>query len=161
MEILLVLGIIAGAAYALNHHAASSSAPPGTTPPPGNGTPPPGGTGTQPPPPAVVPKPPGLYPAGTPGTYPIDCTVLNSDGYGQLIVTPGGVVGPETTATFWYGAGTVVNFKAQLMNAFPPPIFSAFDHFDGPGVSTRQNPFSVPISGRGFVTAVFAFLGQT
>jgi hypothetical protein len=147
MELLLLVAIAFGL-IAVDHRAAQTQ-PAG--PSDGSGSPP----GTAPPQP-----PPGIYPAGTPVTFPIVVSILNSDRYGKLTVSPGGVVFEGEAKTFWYGPGTPVSFKAEVQGGFPPPLFTAFDHFDGPGISTRQNPFTVQIWGAGYVRAVYAFAGS-
>jgi len=100
------------------------------------------------------------------GTFPITVQVNGGDGDSYVTATPGGVVGPMPGAasTFWYGPGTWVSFSARVapfsLGPIPLPSFTAFDHFEGPGVSTRQNPFNAQIGGAGYVRGVFAFLGR-
>jgi hypothetical protein len=128
-----------------------------------------GGTTTTaaPKPPVSMPAPatgPGLYPAGTPGALPILVQTVGGDGDCWITAEPGGVVGPSraSSKTFWYGPGTSVVFSARVAapDGFPTP-FTAFDHFEGPGVSTRSNPIEVPtITTAGFVRGVFSFLGR-
>jgi hypothetical protein len=103
---------------------------------------------------------PGLYPAGTIGAFPVLVQVVGGDGDSYVTAAPGGVVGPApgSQKTFWYGPGTSVVFSARV-DGFAP--FTAFDHFEGPGVSVHQNPIAIPgISSAGFVRGVFAFMGR-
>lgn len=110
------------------------------------------------PPPPAGPLGPGVYPAGTAGAFAILVQVVGGDGDSYVAATPGGEVGPQAgTKTFWYGPGTRVVFSARV-EGFAP--FTAFDHFEGPGVSTHQNPIVVDITSAGFVRGVFAWMGR-
>lgn len=162
MEILLALGIAGVAFWALNKQATGSSSGSGSPPP---GSPPPGSPPPNPPPvvgpPQPVPaKPPGVYPPNTPGTYPLQLMLQGGDGFGLVSASPGGTLAGDSgqAATFWYGPGTWVTFTAQV-TGWPASIGTAFDHFDGPGVSTKQNPFSAQIGSAGYVRAVFSTFG--
>lgn len=147
------------------------SSPPSSVPPPATaagsvGASDSGGVTTTAPPPAPKPAPsqapatgPGVYPAGTPGAFPVLVQLVGGDGDGYVTAAPGGTVGPRPgdSKTFWYGPGTSIVFSARVVGFAP---FVGFDHFEGPGVSTRSNPFVVPaITNAGFVRAVFNFLG--
>lgn len=161
MEFAIIAAVIAGGLYWLNRQAsASAGAPPPGAPPPPNGPPPVGPPPPIAPPPPPVAKPPGLYPAGTPGTLPIQVVVRGGDGFGQIQVTPGGTVGPNAgdSKTFWYGPGTWVLFSASVIGGIVS-FGTAFDHWEGPGVSTTQNPFRARVDGAGYVRAVFATFG--
>lgn len=103
---------------------------------------------------------PGVYPAGTPGAFPILVQVVGGDGDSYVTAAPGGQVGPApgSSKTFWYGPGTSVVFSASIVGFAP---FTAFDHFEGPGVAVRSSVISVPqIQQAGFVRGVFSFLGR-
>lgn len=107
--------------------------------------------------PTTTPAPPNVKPA--PALVPIVVQVVGGDGDSYVTATPGGDVGPlpGSSKTFWYSPGQSVVFRAHV-DGFAP--FTAFDHFEGPGVATRQNPFVVPIAAAGFVRGVFTFLGR-
>ena len=156
MEILLLLGIVGGA-IAYGAYKQKNPSPPGGTNPPGTAPPP---AGTPPPLPSSPPPAPGIYPTGTPQTVPVAVTVVGGDGYGTVTVTPGGSIGPNPgdTKTFWYAPGTRVHFSARTVGG----VFSvgtAFDHFEGPGVSTRSADFDSTVQSGGFVRGVFATFG--
>jgi len=126
------------------------AAPPVVTPANAGGGSDAGGVTSNPAPPA---------PSVVPGLYPIVVQVIGGDGDSYVEATPGGTVGPMpgSSKTFWYVPGESVVFRAYV-EGFAP--FTAFDHFEGPGVSTHSNPIVVPIQNAGFVRGVFAFLGR-
>ena len=148
MEWLLAAGIVAAAVVAARHQV-KVGAPPA---PPSSSSTPPSST-----PPKVLP--PGVYPPATPGALPVQISVVGGcgeffPGNGRITARPGGPT--ITSATIWFGAGTQVQFSADQPSPSP---FIAFDHFEGPGVSTRDNPFTATIQSPGYVKAVFACLG--
>ncbi len=105
---------------------------------------------------APCPLLPGVYPANTQGAFAVELIVRNSDGSGQLCAVPGGCQSGDGSKTIWYGPGTGVDFTASVMGFAP---FTGFDHFEGPGITTKQNPFVATIQATGYVKAVYAFAG--
>lgn len=107
--------------------------------------------------PTTTPAPPAPKPQ--PSLVPILVAVVGGDGDSYVTATPGGDVGPlpGSSKTFWYSPGQVVMFRAHV-EGFAP--FTAFDHFEGPGIATFANPLVVPIQSAGFVRGVFRFLGR-
>lgn len=162
MEGLIFALLVALGLVAVDHRAKQqqgSNPPAGTTGPGGSTTGGTSGSSGGPPPPAPALSP-GLYPAGTPGAYAVIVRVLGGDGFGEVDATPGGKV--YDAATFYYGPGTSVLFVARV-NGGVVAFGTAFDHFEGPGVSTRQSMFTSRIGSDGFVNGVFAtfgFVGQ-
>jgi hypothetical protein len=172
MEFLLIalaagLGLFG---YEQHKKAVAAAAGGGTNPQPASTPGPTDSTGTgptnivNPPIPKAPPGPsgplgPGVYPPGTAGAFPILVQVVGGDGDSYVTAAPGGDVGPTagSSKTFWYGPGTRVVFSARV-DGFAP--FTAFDHFEGPGVSTHSNPIVQPIGSAGFVRGVFAFMGR-
>ena len=125
---------------------------------------PPGSTSSGAPPPSAPPPPklaPGLYPPRTPGAWAIAVQVRGGDGGCFVSASPGGTVGPNPgdAAIFWYGPGTRVTFRAWVDSGWQQ-IGTAFDHFEGPGVSTRASSFTATVDRVGYVNAVFAWFGQ-
>lgn len=167
----LLIAALGGGLWYLNRKAGAPPAAsgsgnkPGPTNDPGQG--PPGNIAPYPvpvppgPPPTPQPLPPGVYPANTPGAVPLQISCVGDDGYGIITAQPGGSTGPGSPVrTIWYGPGTTVLFSARVLpQGFIPPIFTGFDHFEGPGVATKNNPFATPVMGPGYVRAVFAFAG--
>lgn len=173
MEILLALGIAFGAVWLGRRHATVPGVPGGQTSgagpvgqDPGASGPGPGPAPAPAPPAPVVPAAPqtpgpGVYPPGTVGALPVSVSAIGGDGDNTVTATPGGTAHNNgITPTFWYGPGTWVVFQAKLDTSVLGGLLSAFDHFEGPGVSTRQNPIRVQITEAGYVRGVFAFLGQ-
>lgn len=163
----LAVGVLGYEQVKKNAAAAAVVPPPGVIPGPVDSTGQ-GPTNTPAPPiPRAPPAPaqplgPGLYPPGTAGAFPILVQVVGGDGDSHVIATPGGDVGPSAGSqkTFWYGPGTSVVFQARVDSIPFLPNFTAFDHFEGPGVSVHQNPIVQPIRSAGFVRGVFAFMGR-
>lgn len=154
MEWILAAAAI-GAIYYAAHKSASGS-PPGAGSQSGSGATTSGsssGTTPAPPVPAIAP---GVYAPNTPGAVAVQLNVIGGDGFGQITAQPGGKTG--TTLTVWYGPGTKVLFSAEVLGgAFA--FGTAFDHFAGPGASTRDHAFAAVVSVPGYVDAVFATFG--
>lgn len=165
MEILLALGIVGAVAYWLG----KPKVPAGSAPPAGSS--PPAGTTTAPPPvrpppaPPPAPLPPGVYPAGTPGTLGVLVTLKGGDGDCYIDVYVGGrlvkTVGPRpgNSAMLGFGKGTAILIRGRSVPLVGPLTVSAFDHWEGPGVQSRQNPLAQTVLSSGFVTGHFAWLG--
>jgi hypothetical protein len=167
VEILLVLGIVFGGAWAYNKSKAPAAVPPVVVPPIVPPYVPPPLPPPVLPPINVGPKPPGIYPPGTPGTIPFTISVAGGDGDSYVqATTPGGgdTAGPSPgSKILWLGPGTWVNLKAWVVPFGPSwlPQLTAFDHWEGPGgTSSRSNPLAVQVNTLGFARGVFAFLGQ-
>jgi hypothetical protein len=110
-----------------------------------------------------APMPPGVYPPNTPGTLQVVISVQGGDGDSWVTASPGDTAGPTPgSKTIWYGPGTFVTFSARVgsPDGFPSP-FTAFDHFEGPGVSSGASVIQQKIVANGYVRGVFAFLGRT
>lgn len=165
MEILLALAAALGVIYLGKKRSSAPSSPPAPAPSPQPQPQPSPGSGPTPQPtptPAPTPsgpRPPGVYPPGTVGTFPISLSIRGGDG-GWIEATPGGKIYIGETATFWYGPGTWVAFRAIVDTSVLGGIGTAFDHWEGPnGVTSRENPIREQILGPGFVHGVFAWLG--
>lgn len=167
MEALLLLAAIALGIVGVEHLSKqpASSAPPAAS---GGGSPAPGSSGGSASgggiggvgPPAPVPAAlPGVYPPGTPGTYPITISAAGGDGFGRVTVIPGnGKVLDGDSQTFHFGPGTWVTLEAHVDGGLAA-FGTAFDHWSGPGVTSRDNPLVVKITGGGFVRASYATFG--
>lgn len=109
--------------------------------------------------------PPGIYPAGTLGTVGVLVTLKGGDGGCYIDVYVAGrlakTIGPRpgNSAMLGFGKGTAVLFRGRVSPVIGPLTVEGFDHWEGPGVSSRQNPLSTTVVSSGFVTGHFAWLG--
>lgn len=112
------------------------------------------------PPAPTGPLAPGVYPAGTAGALPIVIAANGGDAPCYVTVAPGGqVANTDNPKTYWYGPGTWVVVTATVDRSVLGGIGTAFDHFEGPGVSTHENPIRVQVNSAGFVRGLFAWFG--